>query len=122
MVMIGTASEIIHFSTIVLVTVLHDNPPISLLRVIRVVNTLGTHLGLDLSCILRKVAFVAGLAEDTKGLKSRQRIHELFLSFLHLHLYRVPRFHDIAIATLDVIPYIFHCCGVPVCRLSYRRA
>ena len=82
MVMIGTASEIIHFSTIVLVTVLHDNPPISLLRVIRVVNTLGTHLGLDLSCILRKVAFVAGLAEDTKGLKSRQRIHEPFLSFL----------------------------------------
>ena len=121
MIMIGTASEIIHFSTIVLVTVLHDNPPISLLHVIRVVNTLGTHLGLDLSCILRKVAFVAGLAEDTKGLKSRERIHELFLSFLH-YLYRVPRFHDIAIATLDVIPYIFHCCGDPVCLLSYRRA
>ena len=82
MIMIGTASEIIHFSTIVLVTVLHYNPPISLLHVIRVVNTLGTHLGLDLSCILRKVAFVAGVAEDTKGLESRQRIHDLFLAFL----------------------------------------
>ena len=34
----------------------------------------------------------------------------------------VPRFQNIPIATLDVIPYIFHCCGDPVCRLSYRRA
>ena len=57
MIMTGTASEIIHSSTIAQVTLLYDNPPISLLRVIRVVNTLGTHLGLDLSCILRKVAF-----------------------------------------------------------------
>ena len=114
MVMTGTASEIIHSSTIAQVTVRHDYPPISLLHVIRVVNTLGTHLGLDLSCILRKVAFVAGVAEDTKGLESRASIHELLLSFLRL--FRVPRFHDIPIATLDVIPYIFHCCGVPVCR------
>ena len=103
-----------------LVTILHDNPPISLPLVIRVVNTLGTHLGLDLGCILRKVVFVAGVAEDTKGLESRQRIHELCLSFLHLC--RVPRFQNIPIATLDVIPYLFHCCGDPVSRLSYRRA
>ena len=57
---------------------------------------------------------------DIKGDVIRQRIHELFLS--SLHLLRGPRFHDIPDATLDVIPYIFHGCGEPVCRLSSRRA
>jgi|MDTB01.1.fsa_nt_gb hypothetical protein len=55
-----------------------------------------------------------------QGHESRQRIHELFLS--SLHLLRGPRFHDIPNATLDLIPYIFRECGEPVCYLSYRRA
>ena len=59
-------------------------------------------------------------ASVQQGHEIRQRIHELFLS--SLHLLRGPRFHDISNAALDPIPYIFHGCGDPVCRLSYRRA
>ena len=59
-------------------------------------------------------------ASVQQGHEIRQRIHEFFLS--SLHLLRGPRFHDISNATLDPIPYIFHRCGNPVCRLSSRRA
>ena len=67
-----------------LATVLLHKPSIPLLHVIRVVNTLRTHLVLGLSCILRKVVFVAELAADITGLEIRQRIHKLFFSSLHL--------------------------------------
>ena len=59
-------------------------------------------------------------ASVQQGHESRQRIHEVFLS--SLHLLRGPRFHNISNATLDLIPYIFRECGEPVCYLSYRRA
>ena len=59
-------------------------------------------------------------ASVQQGHEIRQRIHELFLS--SLHLLRGPRFHNISNATLDLIPYIFRGCGEPECHLSYRRA